>query len=267
MTAEQSLRDGHVSEALEALQRRIRSNPGHAPDRVFLFQLLAVLGQWERSAAQLKMAGELDASALITVQIYRRGIEAELLRSRVFSGATTPLLIGEPPAWMALLLQALKLSGEGHYAEAAELRAQALDGAPASTGRLNGAAFEWLADADSRIGPCFELVVDGKYCWVPVANIRAIHFEAPTDLRDVVWAQGTVTWSNGGQVPVLMPVRYPGSEASTEPQHQLARRTDWEEKAGETFIGTGQRMLATDAGDHALLDVRDIEFDPPAGGS
>lgn len=266
MSAEQSLREGNVLGALQALQSRVRSNPGHAPDRVFLFQLLAVLGQWERSAAQLQMAGELDASALITVQIYRRGIEAELLRARVFSGATTPLLIGEPPEWMAALLQALKLGGEGHFVEAAQLRAQALDSAATSAGTLNGVRFNWLADADSRIGPCFELVVDGKYCWVPVANIRALHFEAPTDLRDVVWAQVAVTWTNGGQVPALMPVRYPGSEASEEPSHQLARLTDWEQDAGDTFVGIGQRMLATDAGEYSLLDVRDIEFDPLGSG-
>jgi type VI secretion system protein ImpE len=165
---------------------------------------------------------------------------------------------------MALLLQALKLTGEGHLAQAAQLRAQALDAAPTSAGTLNGARFEWLADADSRIGPCFELVVDGKYCWVPVANVRALHFEAPTDLRDVIWAQAAVTWSNGGQVPALMPARYPGSEASPETLHQLSRRTDWEENPGETFIGLGQRMLVTDAGEYPLLDARDIEFDPPA---
>jgi type VI secretion system protein ImpE len=261
MSAEQRLREGNLSGALEALQSRVRSNPGHAPDRVFLFQLLALLGQWERAATQLQMAGELDASALITVQIYRRGIEAELLRNRVFSGATTPLLIGEPPAWMATLLQALKLSSAGHFIEAAQLRAQALEAAPTTAGTLNGVRFDWLADADSRIGPCFELVVDGKYCWVPVANVRSLHFEAPTDLRDVIWAQVAVTWNNGGQVPALMPVRYPGSEGNSE--HQLARRTDWQQKPGDTFLGLGQRTLATDAGEYSLLDVRDIEFDRP----
>jgi len=265
MSAEQSLREGKVSQALDELQRRVRANPGSSQERVFLFQLLAVLGQWERAAAQLKMAGDLDASALITVQIYRGAIEAELLRTRVFAGDTTPLLIGEPQQWMALLLEALKLAGRGHYTQAAELRSQALDGAPATGGTLNGARFEWLADADSRIGPCLELVVDGKYCWTANSNVRAVHLESPTDLRDVVWAQGIVTWANGGQVPVLIPARYPGSEVSDQAEHQLSRRTDWDEKPGGTFIGFGQRMLASDGGEHPLLEVRDINFDPPDG--
>ena len=41
---------------------------------------------------------------------------------------------------------------------------------------------------------------------------------------------------------------------------RLARRTEWEEKAGETYIGSGQRMLATDVAETPLLEVRTIEI-------
>jgi type VI secretion system protein ImpE len=260
MSAEQSLREGKVTQALEELQRRVRANPGNAGDRIFLFQLLSVLGQWERAATQLDTAGDLDASALITVQIYRRAIEAELLRAHVFSGATTPLVIGEPQEWLALLLEALKVTAQGHFEEAAALRARALEEAPAVPGTLNGEPFEWLSDGDSRLGPCLELIVDGKYCWTPVSNVRSLHFEAPADLRDTVWSQCALTWSNGGQVPALIPTRYCGSERG-EPAHQLSRRTDWDEKPGGTFLGLGQRMLVTDQKEYSLLEVRDVTFE------
>jgi type VI secretion system protein ImpE len=264
ISPEESIRAGRLGEALQTLQQRIRTQPGAAKDRIFLFQVLALLGQWERAAAQLKVAGELDSANLIMVQIYRHAITAELLRARVFDGTSTPVLFGEPDAWLGGLLQALQLVAQGHYVQGAELREQALQQAPASTGTLNGERFEWLADGDSRLGPCLEIIVDGKYMWTPFERVRRITMEPPTDLRDLVWAQAIITWSNAGQTPALIPTRYWGTEANGDDQQRLARKTDWVSHPGETYLGLGQRMLATDAGEYPLLEVREIAIDDPA---
>ena len=40
----------------------------------------------------------------------------------------------------------------------------------------------------------------------------------------------------------------------------LARKTEWSELQPEVWAGLGQRMLGSDAGDHALMDVREIVF-------
>lgn len=264
MSPEESIRAGKLSQALPELQQRIRTQPGAAKDRIFLFQLLALLGQWERAAAQLKVAGELESGNLIMVQLYRQAIQAELLRARVFDGTSTPLLFGEPQAWLAGLLQALQLIAKGHYVQAAELREQALGAAPTSTGTLNGERFEWLADADSRLGPCLEVVVDGKYMWTPIDRVRRLTMDPPTDLRDLVWTQAIITWSNAGQTPALIPTRYWGTEVQGDDQQRLARRTDWVSHPGETYLGLGQRMLATDRGEYPLLEVREIIIDVPA---
>jgi type VI secretion system protein ImpE len=261
-SAEQSVREGKLSPALEELQLRVRRNPSSAADRLFLFQLLAALGQWERAAAQLKVAGELDASALISVQMYGPALQCELLRNRVFAGETTPLIMGEPERWMALLVEALKHTAGGRYDEGAQLREQALEAAPAQAGSLNGEPFQWLADADSRLGPCLELIVEAKYYWVPAVQVRSVTFEPPSDLRDLIWAQVAVTWSNGGQVPALMPVRYVSADpGAITDLHRLARQTDWLQQPGETYLGVGQRMLATNTGEYPLLEVREILFD------
>jgi type VI secretion system protein ImpE len=39
----------------------------------------------------------------------------------------------------------------------------------------------------------------------------------------------------------------------------MARKTEWLNKAG-VHIGVGQRILATDAGEYPLLEIRTIEF-------
>jgi type VI secretion system protein ImpE len=41
---------------------------------------------------------------------------------------------------------------------------------------------------------------------------------------------------------------------------QLGRKTDWLECEAETWLGMGQRVLATDQGEYSLLDIRRIEL-------
>ncbi|MHC4229658.1 MAG: tetratricopeptide repeat protein [Planctomycetota bacterium] len=59
--AEELLRSGQLHEALAALESEVRADPANAKLRVFLFQLLCVLGDWERALTQLNTAAELDA--------------------------------------------------------------------------------------------------------------------------------------------------------------------------------------------------------------
>ena len=74
MRAEQSLQEGNLQEALTQLQQQIRQDPAKVELRVFLFQLLAVTGQWDRALTQLNVAGEMDASTLPMVQTYREAL-------------------------------------------------------------------------------------------------------------------------------------------------------------------------------------------------
>jgi type VI secretion system protein ImpE len=195
------------------------------------------------------------------VQTYSAALLCEELRAEVFAGKRTPLLFGEPAQWAALLVQALVLAAQGHDAEADALHAQAFEQAPASSGRIDQQPFAWLADADVRLGPVLEAIVDGKYYWIPYCNLRSIAIEKPVDLRDLAWIPANLTLTNGGQVVSLIPTRYPGSEASADSAIRMARRTDWRERKDGTSTGVGQRMLTTDQGDYPLLDVRSIEFD------
>lgn len=267
MSAEEALRAGRLDEALSELQRQVRQQPAEARLRVFLFQLLCLCGEWNRALTQLTVAGELDAGTLLMVQTYREALRCEVYRAEVFTGARTPMALGKPDPWLAPLLQSLAVAALGHAAQAAELRAQAFDAAPPTAGRLNGEPFEWIADGDARLGPCLELIVSGRYYWVPFHQIRAIDLEPPADLRDFVWSPAQVTWANGGQAVALIPTRYPGTEAAADPALRMSRRTEWQELSDEMFIGRGQRAFITDQGETALLDVRRIEIDADDAGS
>jgi type VI secretion system protein ImpE len=101
MLAQQFIRDGDLAAALAALQDAVRNNAADTKLRIFLFQLLAVMGQWPRALPQLNLAGELDASALPMVQTYRAAIQCEALRADIFAGKRAPLIFGEPQPWQA----------------------------------------------------------------------------------------------------------------------------------------------------------------------
>jgi type VI secretion system protein ImpE len=268
MTAQELLKQGKPADALAALQAEVRAAPNDAKRRVFLFQLLAVLGQWERAATQLKVANDLDPSTLLMAQVCGPALAAENLRAQIFAGKRTPLLLGEPEEWVGWMLQANKHFADGQYDAARDLREKAFDAAPATGGTLNGQAFEWVADADQRFGPILEAIIDGKYYWVPFNRIKEITTEPPTDLRDLVWLPAILTLSTGTPKVALLPVRYPGTEASTDGQALLARTTDWRD-AGDLTVGVGQRLLATDAAEVPLLEVRKLVLNttPPAAGA
>ena len=261
--AEHSLRNGDPARALQLLQESVRLNPGDAKLRIFLFQLLLVLGQWERAQVQLGVAAELDASALPMAQMYGDAIRCEAQRARVFSGSSAPMVFGQPDEWLALLIESLLQWGRGQPEQAEQLREMAFERAPTSAGSADGQPFTWIADADQRLGPVMEAIINGKYYWVPFCHLSEIVLEAPEDLRDVVWMPAHFTFSNGGEAVGLIPARYPGSETSSDSGVLLGRMTDWRQVSPGIFHGLGQRMLATDAGDLPLMDIRRIMLGAP----
>lgn len=261
MTPEEHLKAGDPDAALQALQDKVRADPSNARLRIFLFQLLCVLGDWKRAITQLKLAAEMDEAATMMAKTYREAIICEVYREKVFAGEKEPLIFGEPEEWLALLIEAQKLLASGKPAEAAELRNRAFDAAPTASGEINGQRFEWIADADMRLGPVLEVIVNGRYFWLPFTQISSLEIEAPSDLRDAVWTAGTLTLVNGGEVVALIPTRYAGTVPDGDAAARLARSTSWADAGADTFTGTGQRVLTTDQEDVALMDVRNLTMD------
>lgn len=290
--AHEALRAGDPDAALRHLQDGVRAAPANAKLRVFLFQLLCVLGQWQRALNQLQVCGELDASTLAMVNTYREAIHCEALREAVWAGRTTPVVFGQPEAWVAWLVEALQADARGDVATATRLRNAAFDAATPTPGSLNGEPFDWIADADSRLGPVLEAVINGRYCWVPFGALTRVVIEAPSDLRDLVWAAAQLEFNNGGVSVALLPCRYPGTVEEGDATLLLARGTDWREigaihaagpittttdagsdLGGSTaaaaalpplqYRGLGQRVLSTSAAECGLLEVREIVLAQP----
>lgn len=263
MRAEELLTQGQPAQALEKLQEDVRNDPANAKLRVFLFQLLCVVGDWDRAMTQLNLAADLDAGNLLMAHVCRPLLNCEALRAEVWAGRRSPLILGEPKDWVGWILQANQMAAQGHYRQSQELRERAFERAPAIPGTINEQPFEWIADADPRLGPILETIVNGAYYWAPFANVQQVQVEPPTDLRDVVWTPAHFTWANGGASPGFIPTRYPGSEQSEDGAILMSRRTEWTERGGGFSEGLGQRLLVTDEGEYALLDLRQIKLNLP----
>ena len=260
MTAETLLRAGDPVAAQKSLQDQIKKQPADVKLRVFLFQLMSINGQWKRAQTQLEIAGQMDSEAEPMVMAYRDVINCELHREAVFDGKSKPLIFGEPEEWVAKLVEAQQAFARGDMELFSKLNEQAFEEADTRSGKINGEAFTWLADADQRFGPVFEFMFNGQYYWVPMSRVSKMHSEKPTDLRDLVWLPTEVTWTNGGKLMVMIPVRYPRIEGVSGPG-LLSRRTDWIAHGEDLAEGTGQRVFATDQDDYPVLQVRSIEFE------
>lgn len=261
MMNDNRLRGEDLGRELARLEDQIRSDPANPKHRIYLFQLLAILGRWDRALNQLNVLEELDASTIAMVVTYREAIKCEALRAKIFAGQLSPVIFGQPEEWTALLVESVRLTADEKYSEANDLRSQAFEAAPATSGSINGEPFGWIADADGRLGPVLEVIINGRYAWVPFHQVVRIEVEEPTDLRDMVWMPSLFTLANGGELVGLIPARYPGTETSDDGQLRLSRKTEWIEASAGIFLGRGQRILTTDAGDYPLMDIRLIQLD------
>ena len=224
-------------------------------------------GQWERALNQLDVAAELDAEHARDGADVPRGPRCELLRAEVFAGKRSPMIFGEPEQWLALLIESLLAGGPDgqreQTASSASVRSRPRPRPPAT---IDGDAFDWIADADMRLGPVCEAIVNGRYYWIPFARLTRLDIEAPADLRDVVWTPAHFQFTNGGEAVGLIPTRYPGSEA-----RRRALRLAPQDGVGggrhRGLPGLGQRVLATDGGEYPLLDVRSIVFEASEPGA
>ncbi len=247
MMPDDLLRSGSLAEVRAGLVDTVKRAPGDQGARMFLWQVMAAQGDWDKALAQLRALASLSPEAQMLATVYSQAMAAEKQRAEAYAGrAPFPVLVASSP-WIEDLARSLHAEG------GQELRGNAFDAAGDTPGEVEGRRFAWIADVDPRLGPSFEAIVGGKYGLVPFEAVTRIKTEGPRDLRDVVWLPVEMTLRSGQSAAALLPARYPGSEAG-EADVQLGRATIWE---GEE--PRGQRVWALDDGSElGLLDLRDL---------
>lgn len=257
--ADELLASGDVAAARQQLIEEVRANPGDVGVRMFLFQMCVLLGEWDRAKAQLETLAKLEPEARMLAVAYTQCIAAEAVRREVFAGArAAPLLF--PVEWGDGLAGALQARQSGDPAAEA-LYAQVFDAAPTSAGTTDaGLAFEWIADADPRLGPATEAIIAGNYGLMPFCALESLTITPPADLRDTVWIQAEFGLVQGARVAGFIPLRYPGSEGADDAAVVRGAATAWHADAAGDYP-LGHRLFAfSDGSEVPVQDLRELTF-------
>lgn len=259
MEAETLLRNGDIAGARAWLAAELRRQPGDVNLRQFFWQLIAVEGEWDKAATQVRALAASNPKAMMMSGVYGQALGAMKTRDAVFAGKERPVsLVGNEP-WVLGLLDAL----HAHTSVAPDAAARseaALAEAPATPGTLDGERFEWIADADTRFGPMLEVIIGDAYGFIPFAAMTRVRAKAPEDLRDFVVHEVEIELRSGQTSMAMVPVVYPGTHALGKPLLNLARATEWIDNGGGE-VAVGQRLLTTDGPEVELLALRDLRLD------
>jgi len=225
MTPKQLFQKGLLAEAIQTLGAELRDNPTDVQRRTFLFELLCFTGEWDRAEKHLNVLAGSTKEAGAGAVLYLSALHATRLREEKF-GDTSNM-------------------EESH--------------APGRAGAMNGRQFHSIDDIHPALGPRLEVFAAGSYVWIPFEHIASIQMEAPRRLRDTLWAPAMVrtapSFKDKELGEVLIPVLYPGSWRSANPDIQLGRVTEWVDD-----LPVGQKMLQLDDEEVPLLEIRDLQF-------
>jgi type VI secretion system protein ImpE len=258
MSATELFKAGHLQDTINAQIQEVKASPADQGKRLFLFELLAFAGDLDRARRQIEALKynelELESAALN----YRKLLDAEEARRRVFRDGVMPQFLVPPPEHLRDRLEAINSLRAGKVAEAGELLRQADEAAPALKGELNGKPFSTLRDCDDLFGPVLEVMAHGDYYWLPLEQVDALTMNPPKFPRDLLWVPAKLSVRDGPAGDVYLPALYPGTHEHADDQVRLGRATDWTQPDPGPVRGVGLRMFLADDDALSLLEWRQL---------
>lgn len=240
------LQNGKVAEALAAARAEVDAAPADHGARFVLFELLALHDEWSGAREQLSALKQTARDATAGVDLYAGILEAEQARARLLrEGAGSVSFLAPPPPWVLGFVNAATLLGKADVQGAAAALGDAWKTAPVVPGWSDGVAFKSIRDADDLLGPFLEVVVPGRYCWVPFAQLSSIRFDKPRGFQDVIWRPAELEFHEGPKARVWVPSVYCGTGSRSD-EEKLARLTTFEYPTKGLCRGYGQRDLRLD---------------------
>lgn len=259
MNAGELYKAGQLQAAIAAQTQEVKDHPADQSRRLFLFELLAFAGNLDRCRKQLDVLKydqlELESAA----QSYRKLIESEEQRRRLFTQGLKPQFLTDPPEHVNLRLAAVNHLRQHQLKEAAEVLERAAASAPALHGQLNGQPFDHLRDCDDLFGPVLEMMAHGNYFWVPLEQVESLVMKPPRFPRDLLWVPARLeTPASAGDV--FLPALYPGSHEHPDDAVKLGRQTEWKNTEGGPVLGVGLRQFLAGDADVSLLEWRELKI-------
>lgn len=249
---------GNIAAAIDAQIQVVKAHPADHAKRLFLFELLAFSGDLDRARRQIEAVKYEETELDAAVQAYRKLLDAEQFRRRVFAEGIMPQFLVPPPEHLGKRLEAVQALRAGKHAEAAALLVEVNATAASLKGTLNGKPFQALRDCDDLFGPTLEVMAHGDYYWLPLEQVETLTMNPPKFPRDLIWFPAKLSVKNGPAGDVFLPALYPNSHTHTDDKVRLGRLTDWKQTEGGPVLGQGLRILLAGDDDLPLLDWREL---------
>lgn len=263
MNASELFKAGKLPEAIDAQLQEVKKAPADHGKRLFLFELLAFAGDLDRARKQIDVIQYGEAERDAATLAYRKALDADQTRRRLFSEGLAPEFLAPPPDHVKLRLDAVNRLREGNRTEAAATLVKAHEATPEVQGILNDKPFASLRDCDDLFSGILEVMSQGKYFWLPFEQIDTLVLKAPKFPRDLLYVAGKLQVLDGPAGDVFIPALYLGTHEHPDNAVRLGRSTDWKGVEGEPVLGVGQRMFLVDDNDMSLLEWRDLEVGTP----
>lgn len=262
MTSEQLFQAGRLMDAIQGQTEAVKAQPGNVAERVFLFELLCFLDEWDRAEKQLDVMVQLDPNQDTGVQPYRNLVAAERQRRRLFTEGLAPVVQEDSLPQLHRLLQAVILLRQQSDLEARELLSSLEDERTPLLVHGQGVRGDDFRDCDDVFASVFEVFVGPQYVWIPMERVRSVQFARPSRPRDLIWAQVNLLMHDSSLVRGFVPVRYFGSGQAPDDEIRLGRRTDWTDSAAGPVLGLGQRTFLVGDDAYGLLDLEQFSLNP-----
>jgi type VI secretion system protein ImpE len=257
------IKAGRLAEARKRLTEEVRAMPADVGKRTLLFQVLAFCGEWSKAEQHLDAIVAQDSKKETGVQVYKNLVGAERERLEVSTLMRRPSFLPETPPFAETYFAALQKLLDRKLEEAEALFNQIGTERPEVRGTLDGTAFVGFEDTDAFLSLFLEAMVHGRYVWIPFESIREIVLSPPKTLFDLLWVEGHVTTWEGLALNCHLPVLYGGSFSHEDERVKLGRMTDWIPLGGGYSRGVGQHVYQIGDREKALLEIREVSFDPP----
>lgn len=255
-TVAELLQKGNLSGAMERALQDVAERPDDHSARFVLFELLVLQEDFDGADAQLARLKDSSPDISQSAELYAGLIAAERARHRFrHTGEGAPSFLAKPPAWAAAFGRAAVLLGKGDLAGGAAHLKEAWDHAPVVAGWVDSVPFRSVRDADDVLGPFLEVLVPGRCCWIPFAQIESVRFAPPRGFQEVIWRPAEVEIREGPKGRFWVPSVYSGTGAR-EDIERLGRVTAFEYPIAGVCRGFGQRDLKLD--DSLLMGILSV---------
>ncbi len=260
MDAKELIRAGKLSEARSRLVAEVKAAPGDFGLRTLLFQVLCLLGEWDKAALHLDTVATQDIKSEVAAQAYRNLVHAEKQREEVFTSGRRPAFMPEMPSYAEAFLEVWDLVSKDRVEAAEAAYTSIIEALPLPSGTLNSKPFAGFRDTNSFLSPFFEAFVHDRYVWLPVAAVREITIPPPKTLFDTLWVSCHLTTWEGLAMNCFLPSLYPLSHRHEDDRVKLGRMTDWKSAGGFFVRATGQHVFEVGEEDVNLLEIRELVF-------